>query len=281
MARVWRSLTDTERASAADEQPFGAHFPNPVQRLLIGLAKRSFLRRGNFRGPITRLVLRLGSGSLDIEFRKARFRIRSENNLIQYGLLLVPEYNAADIDCLLQGAGPASNFVDLGSNIGLYALPIAAACPQGRVVCIDANPKMVDRLRWNAAAGGMQNVRAIQAAVSDTEGTADLLIRKDDLAIVSVRQSETGAVPMRTLAALLAEDGLTALYGLKIDIEGHEDRALVPFLDSAPESLLPQRIVIEHPKASGDYAGCVAAFARHGYRLAGRSRNNSFYLRNG
>ena len=39
---------------------------------------------------------------------------------------------------------------------------------------------------------------------------------------------------MRKLVAVLAEVGLDAVYGLKIDIEGHEDRALVPFLDEGP-----------------------------------------------
>jgi len=36
-------------------------------------------------------------------------------------------------------------------------------------------------------------------------------------------------------------------YGLKIDIEGHEDKALVPFLLNAPKTLLPNKIVIEQP----------------------------------
>ncbi len=279
MTRTWRTLTEAEHGVAGDLAPFGSFLPNRVQRGLIALCRAGFLRRGMFRGPMTRLILRLGGGSLDISFRNARFRIRGENNLIQYGLLLVPEYNAADIGFLLDGAGPDANFVDLGSNIGLYALPLGAACPAGRVLCVDANPRMVERLRWNAQASGLGHVMAVHAAVSDRDGAADLMIRKDDLAIVAVRHSETGAMPMRTLAGLVTDSGLTAIHGLKIDIEGHEDRALVPFLDSASEGLLPRRIVIEHPEGSGDYAGCVAAFARHGYRLAGRSRNNSFYLR--
>ncbi len=281
MPPEWRSLTETEQVPVRDNRPIGSGHPNLVQRLLIALGRNSFLKRGVFRGALTRLVFGLGRGPLDIGFRGARYRIRRENNLIEYGLLLVPDYNSADIDFLLEGAAETANFVDLGSNIGLYALPLAVACPQGRVVAIDANARMVEELLWNAAASSVSNLSAVHVAVSDTEGFADLLIRKDDLAIVSVAQSDTGKVPMRRLAVVLQEAGLDAVYGLKIDIEGHEDRALVPFLDEAPAHLLPRRIVIEHPWPDADYPGCTDAFARHGYRLAGRSNNNSFYLRDG
>lgn len=99
------------------------------------------------------------------------------------------------------------------------------------------------------------------------------------MAIVAVEESEGGDVPVRTLASIVEEAGLRRIEGLKIDIEGHEDRALVPFLDGCAIDLLPARIVIEKAGADVDYAGCTAAFARHGYRLAGRTRNNSLYLR--
>ena len=38
-----------------------------------------------------------------------------------------------------------------------------------------------------------------------------------------------------------------------------------------------RRIVIEHPEPDADYPGCAAAFARRGYRLVARTRNNSLY----
>ena len=72
-------------------------------------------------------------------------------------------------------------------------------------------------------------------------------------------------------------DSRTRIDGLKIDIEGHEDKALAPFLDGGERSMLPRRIVIEHPEPDADYPGCAAAFARHGYELVGRTRNNSLY----
>ncbi len=279
MQGSWRSVTAAEQSTrdADAALPFGHFAPNLLQRALIALARATILKRGVFRASMTRAILALGRGTLDIRFRGAAYRIRGEQNLIEYGLLLVPTYNGGDIDFLLDGAPPDAGFVDLGCNIGLYSLPLAVARPQGRVVSIDANPKMINRIRWNADATGLGNLTPVHAAVSDSDGRGDLVIRKDDVAIVAVQESDNGEMPIRTLAAILSDAGLTAIHGLKIDIEGHEDRALVPFLDACAPDLRPRRIVIEHPEPQADYPGCTAAFARHGYRLVGRNRNNSLY----
>ena len=272
--------TTTENVFSA--RPFGTFTPNFLQRGIINFARKSILRRGMFRGSVTALIMKLSGTPLDVMFRGCAYRLFGNQNLIEYGILLEPKYNAADIDFLLEGGTTASNFVDLGSNIGLYSLPCAKAAPHGLTLSIDANPKMADLLSWNAAASNITNIQMISCAVSDTEGRGDLVIRKDDIAIVALVEKKNGAVPVRALTAITAELGLITIHGLKIDIEGHEDKALVPFLDSAPRKLLPKRIVIEHPESEVDYPGCTAAFARHGYVLVGRSRNNSFYrLENG
>jgi FkbM family methyltransferase len=271
------TIDETAAENAFSARPFGTFAPNIMQRGLIRIARNSILRRGLFRGTMTAGIMKLSGTPLDVMFRGCGFRLFGNQNLIEYGILLEPKYNAGDIDFLLEGSSTSSNFVDLGSNIGLYSLPCAKAAPQGITVSIDANPKMANLLNWNADASKLTNVRMISCAVSDSEGRGDLVIRKDDIAIVALVEKQDGAVPVRTLAAIIAQLGLTAIHGLKIDIEGHEDKALVPFLDSAPHDLLPKRIVIEHPEPEVDYPGCTAAFARHGYALVGRSRNNSFY----
>ena len=281
MAEVWRALTQIERDGKmrASDEPFGHFSPNAVQRFLISLCKNSILKRGVFRGRMTRIILALGKGKLDIKFRNCAYRIFGENNLIEYGLLLNAAYNQSDIDFLIEDAAIDANFLDVGSNIGLYAQPLANHAPKGKTVAIDANPLMQSRLDFNRAATGLNNLYLFPAAVSDKAGKARLEIRKDDVAIVRIAKDPVGDIPIRTIASIVKEAGLKTIHGLKIDIEGQEDKALVPFLRKSPKSLLPKRIVIEHPEAETDYPGCVAAFADLGYKLVGRSRNNSFYLR--
>ncbi|OCW58342.1 FkbM family methyltransferase [Hoeflea olei] len=285
MSQEWKPL-DKGRWSAqgaAGDGAGGPHSapPTALQQRLIDVARGGWLRRGIFRATVSRLVFMLGGGRpLDIGFRGVTFRLEGGRNLIEYGILLNPAYNAEDIDFLLGAVADGGVFVDVGSNIGLYSLPLArAAGPTGRCVSIDANPLMIERLKRNAALSGLGNVTAIASAVSDREGSGQLAVRKNDDAIVAVEETGTGPIPVRTLSALLAAAGITRVDGLKIDIEGHEDKALVPFLDAAAPDMLPRRIVIEHPEPGADYPGCTAAFARHGYRLTGRTRNNSLYSR--
>ncbi len=276
------SPDEYQQIGTEEELPWGRFAPNALQRLLIRFVRNSPLRRGLFRRTMTRMIMGLTGRPLDVEFRDCAFRLHGNNNLIEYGILLSPDYNATDIGFLLEGASDGASFVDVGSNIGLYSLPLAQqAGNAGTVVAIDANPLMASRLRWNAKNSGLSSIKMFACGVSDEAGAARLTVRKNDVAIVALEESKDGDIPIRTLMSVVSEAGLNSIYALKIDIEGHEDKALVPFLDAAPNELLPKRIVIEHPLPDEDYSGCAAAFERHGYRLAGRTRNNSLYLLDG
>ena len=118
--------------------------PNRLQKWIIDFARTSMLRRGVFRATLSRLIFLLGGGRpFDIKFRNAVFRLEGGRNLIEYGIMLNPAYNAEDIEFLLGDASEGGVFIDIGCNIGLYSLPLArAAGPTGRCVAIDANPLM-------------------------------------------------------------------------------------------------------------------------------------------
>jgi FkbM family methyltransferase len=272
------SRDEHETIDGDEHLPFGHFAPTAVQAALIRLAANSFLHRGLFRRTMTGLVMGMGGKPLDVTFRGCAYRVRGRNNLIEFGLLLNPGYNDADIDFLIEGMPTGGVFIDIGANIGLYALPLAkAAGPTGTVVAIDANRLMARRLAFNAAASDIGNVAIFACAVSDYEGTGSLNIRKDDIAIVALEEGADGSVPVRTLPSILAEAGVRHIDALKIDIEGHEERVLAPFIRTCDAARLPRRIVIERPTYDDDYPACAAAFRERGYRLKGRSRNNSFY----
>ncbi|MGL4310684.1 MAG: FkbM family methyltransferase [Paracoccaceae bacterium] len=282
MTNTFRPMTagDTDLPDTYMSEPWGQHRPGFLQRLLIGLARHSYLHRGRMRHRMTTLIAGMGA-PLDVEFRDCRFRIEGRNNLMEYGLLLHPAYNAEEIDFLSGALREGGVFIDIGANIGLYSLPLARAVgASGRVISIDANAGILARLKVNAVASGLANITPVLTAVGDHVGRVDLSIRRDDLSIVAVRESDTGGIPMQPLTDILAAEGVTRIDALKIDIEGHEDAALVPFFATATGDMLPRRISIEKGGADGgDYPGCAAAFARHGYRLVGRTRSNSLYER--
>ena len=178
---------------------------------------------------------------------------------------------------MLKGSNSTSNFVDIGANIGLYCQPLARNSPKGQVIAIDANPLMIQQLNFNAKASNLKNLTIIFSAVSNKTGYGSLKINNDDDAIVALNEENNDGIPIRTLKDILIEHKIGKIYGLKIDIEGHEDLALAPFLLSAAVDELPAKIVIEKNANQDDYPACKDAFKKLNYKLIGRSKNNSFY----
>ena len=279
MKSNWRSLKTHEIISSTEfnSYTFGIFTPNYIQKILILIGKKSFLKRGLFRTFYSKIILSLKKRPLDVYFRKCAYRITGENNLIEYGILLDPKYNFSDLEFLLKGAKNNSNFVDIGSNIGLYSQPLAFNSPDGLTVSIDANPNMISKLQFNINATKIQNIKVISTAVSDIQGKGSLKIRKDDVAIVALDEDVKSSIKIDTLENIIKSSKINSIFGLKIDIEGHEDKALVPFLLNSPKNLLPKKIVIEQQNKNKDYPGCKDAFNKLNYKLVGRSKNNSFY----
>lgn len=265
------------------EPPFGAFAPRGLQAVVLGLARVPPFYRGTLRRPMANLVRRLGAtGTVDVTTRDVSYRLRRGTNLIEDGILVHPSYNGVEIEFLLAGMPEGGTFIDLGANIGLYTLPLARkAGPRGRVLAIDANPDIVEALRFNIAASGLSNVTVACVAAGEAEGRARLAIDKNDLAIVEVEEDPSGDIPIRPLAAIVAEAGLAQVDALKADIEGFEDKALAPYLRMAGEALRPKRIVIEHLLRRNWKPDLFPLFESLGYRVAGRTRGNTLFLRDG
>ncbi|MEK6259343.1 MAG: FkbM family methyltransferase [Planctomycetota bacterium] len=266
---------------SADEPPFGAFEPRGLQRLLRTLAQIPPFHRGRLRRPMANLIRRMArNGIVDVHFRGAAFRLRPEVNLIEDALLVYPGYNSREIDFLIEGTPKGGVFIDLGSNVGLYTLALAAHIgPEGMALAIDANPDMAAALRFNVAASGFENVRIVNVAVGESASRADLLGGRNDLAIVHVAENPNGNIEIRPLADIVREAKLTRVDTLKADIEGFEDQALIPYLNTVDDALKPKRISIEHLGRAGWKSDLFPVFEQHGYRLVGTTQGNSLFIR--
>lgn len=265
------------------EPPFGTFAPSGLQAAVLAFAHVPPFHRGSLRRPMANLVRRLGrGGTVDVVRNGLSFRLRQRTNLIEDGVLVHPAYNATEIAFLREATPEGGTFIDLGANIGLYTLPLAKkAGPAGRVLAIDANSDIIGALTFNLAASGLSNVTIACVAVGESEGRAHLVIRKGDLGIVEVEEDPDGTVAIRPLADIVREAGLQRVDTLKADIEGFEDRALLPYLETVDGSMHPRRIVIEHLARDEWKRDCFAVFERLGYRLMGRTRSNSLFERQG
>lgn len=143
-------------------------------------------------------------------------------------------------------------FLDIGANSGVYSLMAARVLASGStIIAVEPNPIMVKRLKENISLNGygtMIDVR--QAAISDGYGERALLLTRGNLgqASLSFVRKKSGEVRVNAMPmiALLPESPSDySIFILKIDVEGHESSALMPFLREAAVEHLPDVILLE------------------------------------
>jgi FkbM family methyltransferase len=264
--------------------PFGAFAPNAAQAAIIALAQRTGLKRGAFRPMLSRLVDLLRGGPLDVAYQGASFRFYHQASATERGALFNPDYNIEELDFLRAHAPDGGTFVDVGANVGTYALALARHVgATGKVIAIEPHPVTYARLKFNTTASRFAQVRLFAAAVGASDGELMIETDGDNLGashIVTGDVSDKAVkVPSLRLQRILEQSGVSQVDALKIDIEGYEDRALMPFFKEASPSLWPRAVVIEHLSKNEWLDDCIADMISRGYREAGRTRSNTLLLR--
>lgn len=139
---------------------------------------------------------------------------------------------------LLVGSTPPGLVLDVGANIGTYAIPLAQALPQYRIVCFEVQRVVHDQLSKNIALNGLTNITALCEGLSDvTEKIAVSLpdyatesnimafslddeVRAHDYECASIGETDTVSV------APLDSFHYADIRLIKIDVEGLELKVL-------------------------------------------------------
>ena len=226
-------------------RPFGAFAPNPAQAAIIRLAQRSRLKRGAFRPMLSRLVNLFRAGPVDVQYQGASFRFYHQASATERGALFNPDYNLEELDFLRTHTPVGGVFVDVGANVGTYAMVLARHVgADGKVIAIEPHPVTHARLAFNNAASGYHQTKLVAAAAGPTDG--ELMIETDgnDLGASHIVSDETSSkafkVPSLRVQRILDEAGVSKVDALKIDVEGFEDRVLTCFFQEAPQTLWPR-----------------------------------------
>ena len=275
------------RIAAANDPaapPFGAFAPTRAQAAVIALAQRSKLKRGAFRPMLSRLVNLLRAGPVDVQYQGASFRFYHQTSATERGALFNPDYNLEELDFLRAHTPPGGIFVDVGANVGTYAMVLARHVGRtGKVIAVEPHPVTHARLAFNRTASGFTQVDLVAAAAGPTDG--ELMIETDGenlgaSHIVSGKPAGHAIrVPSLRLECILGDAGVTKVDALKIDVEGFEDRVLTGFFKQAPQSLWPRAVVIEHLSRDEWENDCIADMIARGYAEIGRNRSNTLLLR--
>lgn len=234
------------------------------------------LCRGNLK-KITVLIWKKIYGSiLDIEVSGIKYRLNLEDNVTDQRILTsANRYDRSEIDHL-KSACQNSVFIDVGANIGFYTLHVAKTA--SLVIAIEPNPKTTERLRYNVEINEFaRNIKVVSCGVgvkgefelhsSGDLGSASMLPSSD--------KTESIVISTRPLIDIIKENKIAKIAGLKIDIEGLEDKALRPFFKEAPKTLWPTCFVIEHCHQSEWDTNIISHMLTLGYRIIFQSRSNT------
>jgi FkbM family methyltransferase len=275
--------------------PFGAFAPSRGRLRLLHLAQRA---PNNFVGKqVAKLAraLYLWRAPLpaDISIGDLRLRCYLRDNTGERKFVFTPwRFDPLERSMLASALPTDGVFVDVGANVGIYTLTAALQLgPAGRILAIEPYPPAHQRLLFNiaatrAACSVWPQVEALDVGVSEREEVRELRIDAGNLGGGSItagaaRFSHAGshqvlAIRCRPLLDVIQEAGITRIDVLKIDIEGAEDAALRPFLETADAALLPRRIIVENSESLWT-SDLVAALEARGYWRRLRTRLNSVY----
>ena len=153
----------------------------------------------------------------------------NDNSLCLYVCGSFEPNEFAFVDRMLK---PGMVFIDVGANDGYYTLFAARRVgPAGRVIAVEPSSRERAHLQRNLGRNGLENVQVVAAALGAQAGFVDLHLAHGvhaghntlgDFAHDDVVRASSERVPLETLDAVVAKQGLSRVDMVKIDVEGGE-----------------------------------------------------------
>ena len=260
-------------------QKFGTFNPTGVSRIILTLAKLGF-GRGRLKKIFAQIWNQVhGDEPVDICYHGLNFRLLPKKNTIESKMMFsARRREGAELKMISHHLGSGGVFVDIGANIGYYALNVAHL-GANRVLAVEPNPVILARLRDNIALNQLSSKIAVhEVAVGATQGVADLVIAENDFGSSSIVNKAVGTrhitVQVMPLVGILEKEGAKMADVIKIDIEGMEDRALFPFFETIKPKHYPKLIIMEDGDNSHWERDILGWLLTNGYCNVGRTRGN-------
>jgi FkbM family methyltransferase len=229
-----------------------------IVKIILLLGQKTFLGRGKVRKILIVFINKLlGRGKIEISqfdctVNNVPFKFYNDDLTgIKFYFGRNENY---EINFIKKNSKNNSVFIDIGSNMGLYTQNLAYLINDNRkikIIAIDANPIACNRLNENLSLLNKKikkHVKVKNYAIGDKNSIIKLDY-SNGLAngVISNKKSKKYfKVPCKKLESIIKEENIKFISNLKIDIEGYEDRALIPFFKNQNKNLFPKNIIIEH-----------------------------------
>ncbi len=230
----------------SEDQEWG-YYASPAKASFLHTLVRSGVARGATGQWIRAKYLANFPPTVDHEIRGIKYRLNITDNPTDAKILLSSKiYDGTELDYLSRNGGEV--FIDIGANTGYYSL-ILAQRGFSRIVAIEPNPVTLKRLHYNINLNDFAKMIEVVPFCIGEGGNVPFYFDQENLGSASLHPIEEDLKPLtiasKPLLNIVRDAGLNKIDGLKIDIEGYEDKALLPFFEQAPNSLWPTILVME------------------------------------
>ena len=149
-------------------------------------------------------------------------------------------------------AKPGMSVLDIGANIGYYALmELGLIGGKGKLVAVEPSPKNIEILRKNLKLNGFSGVKIVDGAISDKTEKKDFHLA-DQRNLNTFHATGTGVkhltgeiVEVNSYTVSEIIDNENTLDLIRMDVEGHEVEVLNGMLDSVRQGVLRPTIIFE------------------------------------
>ncbi len=264
-------------------QDFGSHKVPPLISYLRNVAHQKARngKKRNIYSHIVRTYSKVVRRSFDVTWEGINMRVHPNENSGDRWIFRVGLHSEHEDMHYLNSlyAGKNLSVIDIGANIGVYTLYLSRILgSDSKILCFEPHPETFERLMTNLAFNPDPNITPVNTGVGDKSGTAWLYRLNETNAgensLLSNGDEENRIeVKIQTLAEVVAEKGISHIDFLKIDIEGFEDKALIPFMENCDMALMPKHIFIEDNREQWE-SDCFKYFLDRGYEITKSHKKN-------
>ncbi|MCK4622832.1 MAG: FkbM family methyltransferase [Desulfuromonadales bacterium] len=263
---------------------YGTYMPDKTT-IFYRLLTKVGISRGIVRKWVAKQWAKRKYILVDTCIRGVKYRLNIKENPTDEKILTSSKFYDQDeiaaLASMLMVEDSQSVFIDIGANTGYYSLNLAYR-GYSRVLAIEPNPTTIELLSFNVNVNEFgKSIEIIPLCIGS--GKEMPFYCSGNLGSASVFHQPHNVKPIMvgsaSLSSILEKNGVTKITGMKIDIEGFEDRALFPFFETVLESMWPGVIVIEDCNKELWERDIISKMVNIGYKVVGKTRGNQILKR--
>jgi FkbM family methyltransferase len=181
---------------------------------------------------------------------------------------------------------PGMNILDIGANIGYYAIMEAKVIgPSGKVTAIEPMLPNIEMLRKNLTLNSITNIEVVHGAVSESTGTGEMYMSTHsnlhtfhrDGSAFDYLDATPVEVPTMTLADAASKSN-NEVDLIRMDVEGHEVEILGQLVDLVKNDVITPRVIFEthltRYKEENDFVPVLQNLFSLGYTVRSAASSN-------